>query len=673
MRNRFFANLLHGADYNYEQWLDYPEILDKDFEYMKQAGCNVMTIGVFSWAKLEPAEGEFDFAWMDGLMDRLADNGIKAILATPSGSKPAWMSQKYPEICRVAENGTRGPHGGRHNHCRTSPVYRDKCVTINTKLAERYKDHPALLMWHASNEYNAGYCHCELCLNAFRQWLKKRYGSLETLNKAWWTTFWSHTYTSWDQVFPGDKSVHGLTLDWQRFTSDQTMDFYLAESAPLREITPQVPVTTNFMMPNVGLDYFKFAKHIDIVSWDNYPRWHTGRDEWKEGVKASFYHDIFRSLKDGSFMMMESSPNVTNWQGTSVPKKNGMHLLSSLQAIAHGSDTVQYFQWRQSRGGEEKFHGAAIGHAGHNDTRVFRDVTSVGKTLEKLSAINGAEVRAEVAIIYDLQSEWALDNAQLPNNLDKNYQTRCLAHYRAFWGQGVPVDIRDCSTPAFDRYKIVIAPSLYMLREGFEDKIKRFVSEGGIFVATCLTGLVNESDLCLPGGAPGPLRQILGVWIEDTDTICDWHSQSFTYKEKKFPAKSYADLVRTDGADVLARFERGSLEDLPAVTVNKFGEGRAYYLASRSEGPFYDNFYAQLTEELLSPALFTGNLPEGTTVQRRTSDNTEFSFWMNFTDIPQTLTGIRYHAVDMLSGDHISEKLTVPGYGVRILKRDIDG
>ena len=302
---------LHGADYNYEQWLEYPHILEEDFRLFKKAGINALSIGIFAWSRLEPSEGEYTFEWLDELMDRLAAHGIHAILATPSGARPAWLSAAYPEVLQTNAAGVRAPHAGRHNHCRTSPVYRDKCEAVNRKLAARYGDHPALLMWHVSNEYGAGPCHCSLCYDAFRTWLQRRYGSLDALNHAWWSTFWSHRYTSWEQVEPVDASVHGLMLDWQRFTSDQTLEFFLSESAPLRELTPDTPVTMNFMQPDVGLDYWVFAPHVDVVSWDSYPRWHLGSDV-QTALKTAFYHDLQRSYKRQPFMLMESTPSVTN-------------------------------------------------------------------------------------------------------------------------------------------------------------------------------------------------------------------------------------------------------------------------------------------------------------------------------------------------------------------------
>jgi beta-galactosidase len=346
------AHFLHGGDYNPDQWRATPEIWDEDMRLMKRSGCNAMSVGIFSWSSFEPEEDRYDFTWLDTIMDKLAENGLFAILATPSGARPAWMSEKYPEVLRVGADRVRNLHGHRHNHCFTSPVYRAKTAAINRKLAERYKDHPALLVWHISNEYG-GECHCPVCQEAFREWLKRKYeNDLDQLNNAWWTGFWSHRYTKWSQLESpaphGESSVHGLNLDWKRFVTDQTIEFYRNEIAPLRELTPEIPVTTNLMGTYTGLDYWKFAKELDVAAWDNYPSWHNDAESTPElASRISFLHDLNRSLKGGKpFMLMESTPSLVNWQRVNKLKRPGMHLLSSLQAVAHGSDTVQYFQWR---------------------------------------------------------------------------------------------------------------------------------------------------------------------------------------------------------------------------------------------------------------------------------------------------------------------------------------
>lgn len=670
MSNKILPTLLHGADYNYEQWLDYPDILDRDFELMKKAKCNVMSVGIFSWAKLEPTECNYDFTWMDELIDRLHINDIKVILSTQSGSKPVWLSQNYPEVCRVDVKGHREPHGFRHNHCRTSPIYREKVIKLNTLLAERYKNHPAILMWHVSNEYNSIECYCDHCISAFHTWLQKKYGSIDNLNKAWWTTFWSHIYTEWSQIYPSDPSVHGMMLDWQRYTSDQTLDFFITESKPLREITPDIPITTNFMVPNVGLDYWSFAPHMDMVSWDSYPEWHKHGDDWKEGVKVGFVHDLYRSIKDQSFMMMESSPNVTNWQGTSIPKRENMHLLSSLQAIAHGSDTVQYFQWRQSRGGEEKFHGAVLSHGGRDNTRVFKGVTDVGQTLENISEVCGTSTNAEVAIIYDFQNEWAIDNAQIANNLDKKYKERCIKHYESFWSMGIPVDIKGGGCNDLSKYKVVIAPMLYMLRDEFTKDIKAFVENGGTFITTYLSGVVDETDLCFLNGAPGNLTELLGLWSEDLETLNDYNIQNFTYNNISYKCEDYAERVHLTDSESESFFTGGVLNGSPCIATKSFGKGKVYYLAMRGEDKFYRDFYKNIVEETRVKRLFD-NIPQGVTIQQREGDKYRYLFFMNFTDRVIELDCSDLTLQDLSSGNIFNKKVNLDSYGIKICKQVI--
>jgi beta-galactosidase len=667
--------LLHGADYNYEQWLDEPGILADDFRLMKEARCNVMSVGIFSWAMLEPDEGQFEFGWLDRLMDSLTNHEIHAILATPSGARPAWLSHQYPEVRRVDPHGRREPHRDRHNHCRTSPVYREKCRIINTRLAERYQDHPALLMWHVSNEYNGGACHCDLCYGAFREWLKARYGTLDALNKAWWTTFWSHRYTAWEQIEPVDDSIHGLMLDWQRFLSDQTLDFFLAEARPLRDITPHIPITTNFMRPDVGLDYWQFAPHVDVIAWDSYPAWHSG-DDTLTAITTAFLHDLHRSYRQGQpFLLMESTPSVVNWHGVSRPKRPGMHKLSSLQAVAHGADSVQYFQWRQSRGSFEKFHGAVLGHAGHPHNRVFRDVSEVGDLLVRLHALVGTTVQPEVAVIYDFQNGWALDLAQLPRSIDKNYQQTCIRHYAPFWRCGIPVDVID-STSDFSPYKLVIAPMLYMLRADIAERLGEFVRNGGAVVATYLTGLVDDTDLCFMADAPGPLRSLFGIWREEQDILHEGQtgrlcpvSDNVLTLSGSYSCHHYADVIHTEGAQVLAEYDSDFYQGRPALTVNRCGRGEAYYIASRNDDTFLTDFYSGLARHLALRPVLACDLPDGVTAQVRQSDSSEYVFLMNFAPDECTIDLGDESYTDTLTGAACTGAVMLEGYGIRIFER----
>ena len=365
-----FPHILHGGDWSPEQWLHEPGVIDEDFRLMEKTGCNAFSIGIFAWSTLEPEEGRFEFAWLDDIMDRLAAHGYYAFLATPSGGKPRWMSEKYPEVRRINRAGQREPHGGRHNHCFTSPVFREKVRIINTKLAERYKGHKALAGWHISNEYS-GACLCHLLPGRVPRWLKTRYASLDALNRAWWTAFWSQTIQSWDQIEPFESPVDGLNLDWDRFVTHQTVDFMKHEIVPLRAATPSLPVTTNMMTMFVGLDYWRFADLCDRISWDAYPRLHA-EDSWRQVTDLSLLHDMYRSMKGGlPFILMESSPSATNWMQTPQLKKPGQHRQEMLLAIGHGADTTMYFQWRQSLGAAEKFHGAVVEHGEAERTRVF--------------------------------------------------------------------------------------------------------------------------------------------------------------------------------------------------------------------------------------------------------------------------------------------------------------
>ena len=402
---------LHGGDYNPEQWLRTPEVINEDFALFKKAEINTFTVGIFSWAKLEPEEGIYDFAWLDKIFDRVEEIKGHVILATPSGARPAWLAQKYPEVLRTQSNGVKRGWGGRHNHCLTSPIYREKVRTINTKLAEHFGKRSSLILWHISNEYS-GACYCELCQQAFRDWLKKKYHNLDNLNYAWWNAFWSHTYTDWDQITaPGpitESGSKGMNLDWNRFVTDQTISFVDNEIEPLKKITPDIPVTTNMMAnqpmldPFTGFDYQKLAQHLDVISWDSYPAWDNDYQSTEElGRAVALTHDFYRSLQHQNFLVMENSISRVNWQQFNHAKAPGMHELASLQSIAHGSDSVLYFQLRASRGGAEMFHGAVLEHRHPAETRSFKTAIKVGQELQKIKqVIHSTYIKPKVAIVF---------------------------------------------------------------------------------------------------------------------------------------------------------------------------------------------------------------------------------------------------------------------------------
>ncbi|WP_248548820.1 beta-galactosidase [Paenibacillus odorifer] len=673
--------MLHGADYNPEQWLKYPEVLREDIRLMKLAGCNVMSVGIFSWVSLEPEEGVFTFEWLDGVLDSFAENGIYAILATPSGARPAWMSQKYPEVLRVERNRVHNLHGFRHNHCFTSPVYREKTAILNAKLAERYSQHPAIIGWHISNEFG-GECHCELCQDAFREWLKVKYNnSLDEVNHAWWATFWSHTYTSWSQIESpaphGETQVHGLNLDWRRFVSERTIDFCQHEINTVRPYNPELPITTNMHMID-GIDYRELAKILDVVSWDAYPDWHYTEegDDTRLAAWTAMHYDLMRSFKKKPFLLMESTPSLTNWQSVSKLKRPGMHKLSSLQAVAHGSDSVQYFQWRKSRGSSEKFHGAVVDHSGHSETRVFQDVAEVGKTLAGMTEVVGTSTPAQTAIIFDWDNRWAIKDAQGIRNSGLRYEETVLQHYRALWELGIPVDIIG-SGDDLSAYKLVVAPMLYLISEENGKLIEKYVEQGGTFLATYWSGVVNETDLCHLGGFPGPLRRTLGIWAEETEGL---HSRDLNGLVMEvgnklklsgdYDAHEIAELIHLEGAEALGHYRNDFYAGRPALTVNRFGEGNAYHLATRvKESSFYVELYAAITSKAGITRAMDSELPAGVTAQLRTDGESDYVFVQNFSGSPQTveLDGAEY--TDLETGLSAPALLNLAVNGLAMLKR----
>ncbi len=668
--NTTFDKIYHGADYNPEQWKEYPGILDEDIRMMKLSNSNVMSINIFGWTEIEPAEGVYDFSYLDIVMDKLAENGIKAILATPSGARPAWMSQAHPEVLRVNANREKELYGQRHNHCFTSPYYRKKVYEINRRLAERYKDHPALIMWHLSNEYG-GECHCELCQNAFRDWLKEKYNNdLDELNRKYWSKFWSHTYTDWSQIESpsplGENKVHAHNLDWKRFITHQTMDFIKNEQAPLKEITPNIPVTANLMELIQDLDYHKLRDVIDIVSWDNYPVWHSGNDLYVAQYTA-MQHDLFRSLKQKPFFLMESAPSAADWHNYNKLKRPGMHKLSSLQAVVHGSDSVQYFQWRKGRGSSEKMHGAVVDHCGHENTRVFREVAELGEILTKLSGVAGTNAKSDVALIFDWQNRWALVDTKGYAKLEKKYNQTCIAHYAPFWNRGLNVDVI-CEDDDFSKYKLVVAPMLYMVRSGVPERLAEYVENGGTVVFTYISGVVDENDLCYLGGLPGgKLKDVFGIWSEEIDVLYPDDRNAVTYDGKDYTVVDYCDLIHAQGAEVLATYNEDFYAERPALTVNKYGKGKAYYVAFRDCGDFIDKLYGDITDELGIKGEVK-NLPEGVTAHTRENDEYVYTFIENYTTSEQKVSLDNVYT-DVLTGDEVSGDVTLSVYQTMILRR----
>ncbi|WP_419891970.1 beta-galactosidase [Paenibacillus xylanexedens] len=665
--------MFYGGDYNPEQW-DHETHLE-DLRMFQLAGIDIATINVFSWALIQPDEVTYRFEELDQLINRLHENGVYICLATSTAAHPAWMAKKYPDVLRVDADGRKRKFGGRHNSCPNSPTYRKYAEKIADKLAERYKDHPAVLVWHISNEYG-GECYCDNCEKAFRVYLKERYQTLEQVNKAWNTNFWGHTFYDWDEiVLPSNLSEHwgnnnstfqGISLDYSRFNSDSMLDCYLLEYDAIKKHIPDSVVTTNLMGFFKQLDYFKWAKYLDIVSWDSYPGLATPVSF------TAMAHDLMRGLKDGQpFMLMEQTPSQQNWQPYNSLKHPGVMRLWSYQSVAHGADTIMFFQLRRSIGACEKYHGAVIEHAGHENTRVFREVAELGKELQILGYTTlDASVESKVAIVFDWDNWWAIEKSSGPT-VALNYVDQIHKYYAAFFRRNIQVDIVSVDTD-LSKYDIVLAPVLYMIKPGFATKLEKYVEAGGTFLTTFFSGIVNENDLVTTGGYPGELRKLLGIWVEEIDALLPEQKNRIVLKETygdlqgEYGCGMLCDLLHSEGAEVIAEYGDDFYKGMPVVTRNTFGQGEAWYVASDPDERFLDGLLGQLAAAKNVKSLL--ETPEGVEVSARTKDGKPYLFVMNHNATTQSYDLGTAKAHDLLTNRELSGSVEIEARGVQLLE-----
>ncbi|HBY72466.1 MAG TPA: beta-galactosidase [Lachnospiraceae bacterium] len=640
--------MVFGGDYNPEQWDQ--ETRQEDMRLLKLANVDILTLNVFSWAALQKDDDVYDFSDLDSIMEMVRANGFKVCLATSTGAHPAWMAKKYPEILRTEFSGTRRKFGGRHNSCPNSEVFKKFSTKLASKLAERYKDYDNIVAWHISNEYG-GACYCENCEKVFRIWLRNKYKTIENLNKAWNTSFWGHTFYAWDEiVVPNIQSEHfgedrtmfqGISLDYARFNSDSMLENYKAEYEAVKAFTPDIPVTTNLMGFYKLLDYQKWAKYMDFISWDSYPSVSESIED------TAIKHDLMRSLKSGlPFILMEQTPSVTNWQSYNSLKRPGVMRLLSYQAVAHGSDAVMFFQMRRSIGACEKFHGAVIDHAGHENTRVFRECQALGEELKQLGSLTlGARTEAKVAILFDWDNWWAIEYSAGPS-VDLKYYDEIMNYYRAFHRRNISVDIISVEVD-LSKYRLVIAPLMYMVKGDYDEKLKAYVKNGGTFVTSFFSGIVEEHDLVTVGGYPGKLRELLGIWVEEIDGLPNGKENQFEYQGNTYPARLLCDIMHPEGAEVLGTYQTDFYRNTPVLTKNCYGSGEAYYVGTRSDELFYETFFDQLCNRLnIKPVL---NTPKGVEATVRKNENGEFTFVLNHQENEEQVT-LNADYTDMITG-----------------------
>ncbi len=644
-----FNRILYGGDYNPNQWPR--EIWEEDMRLFKKAGINSATVNVFSWAKIQPDEETYDFSELDDIVEMLSRENYDIVLATSTGAMPAWLVKRYPEVSRVDYEGRRHKFGQRHNACPNSPVFQKYARRLAQKLARRYGNNPHVTCWHISNEYG-GECYCENCEKAFRVWLRKKYGTLKALNRAWNTEFWGHTFYDWDEIVApnalGDgigrekTAFAGLSIDYRRFMSDSMLENYKMERDAIRSVDAKTTITTNLMGTYKGLDYFKWAKEMDIVSWDNYPAYNT---PWS---LTAMCHDLMRGLKDQPFMLMEQTPSQQNWQPYNSLKRPGQMRAQSWQTVAHGADTIQFFQLRRSVGACEKFHGAVISHSGSGETRVFKEVSQLGAELAALgNKTLGAENPAEVGILFDWDNYWALEYTSGPN-VELRYVDQIHQYYRYFYEHHIPVDMIPVDAD-FSRYKAVVAPVLYMVKQGMAEALESYVQSGGTLITGFMSGIVDQSDNVHLGGYPGPLRRMCGVWAEEIDALAPEQHNTLKFADgSECGCSLLCDILHLEGAEALACYGSDFYADPPAVTRNRFGSGTVYYVGTQPDAQGLERILNSLTADAgIAPIIEENTRLE---ITRRAADGRSYWFIINLTGEPQPVPESFAGESDLLSG-----------------------
>ncbi|MEU1470425.1 beta-galactosidase [Streptomyces sp. NPDC005761] len=651
LRDAARGRILFGGDYNPEQWPE--EVWEDDARLMKEAGVNSVTLGVFSWAKIEPRPGAREFGWLDRLMDLMHAHGIGVVLATPTASPPPWMGARHPETLPRTEDGAVVWYGSRQQFCASSPVYRRYAAALTEDLAARYADHPALTVWHINNEY-CTHCWCDETAAHFRRWLRTRYVTVDALNEAWGTAFWSQRYDSWTEILPPRKAQYmknpAQVLDFKRFTSDALMECYVAERDIVARHTPRIPVTTNFMPLWSGQDAWAWSAQEDIVSVDIYP---DPRDP-QGGQYNAMLADMTRSQAAGPWMLMEQAAGPVNWRGVNHPKPEGLNRLWSLQAVARGADAICYFQWRQSRQGSEKFHSGMLTHAGEQG-RTFREIKRLGAELAVLGpAVGGSDVPADVAVLHDWDSWWAGAQEGRPSSL-LDYTEVVQRWHRALWENGVVTEFARPDA-GLSRFKAVVVPHLYLLDDASIDNLVAYAQGGGTLVCGFFSGIADVDDRIRPGGMDARLRELFGIrtlhewWPLDAGSTvaCDGFDGTLWSEE----------LEVSEGTEVVAAYRDGELAGLPAV----LRRGRARYLSTLPSPAALRRLLGDVVREAgVTPVL--AGLPDGVEAVRRG----DLLFLLHHgrdsvtVDVPGTYE-------DLLTGRRADGRVELGRHGVAVLR-----
>ncbi|MDL9979438.1 beta-galactosidase [Microbacterium sp. ASV49] len=656
--------LAYGGDYNPDQWSE--EVWAEDMRLMREAGVNMVSLPIFSWPQLEPEPGVYDWGWLDRILDLLHENGIAIDLATATATPPSWLLRAHPEMMPMDADGHRLEFGSRQVYCPSSPVWRENVARMTRAMAERYGEHPGLAMWHISNEYgdHVSRCWCPESAAHFRRWLKDRYGDLDGLNEAWGVNVWGQRYTSWDHIEAPRKAPGPINptqlLDFERFSSDAMLELFQLEIDVLRDVTPDIAVTTNFMSMFRDLDYWEFAEREDVVTDDAYP---DPADPISH-VGAALNYGLMRSLKGGRpWLLLESSASGTSWRDINVPKGPGKIRVESLQAVAHGSDAVMFFQWRQAKYGQEKFHSSMLGHRGE-DSRSFQETKALGLELQRLEEVRGTRVRSRVALVVDWDSWWGSSAVESLPSQRLNWARQARAWQRALYLLGHPVDAVKATGP-FDRYDVVVVPNLYIADAAQAAALTAFADAGGTVVVGPFSGVVDDTEKVHDGGAPGPFRGLLGVEVDEQWPVNDGLAEIVAYGGRAYDSPIWGEWIEAlDGTEVRGSYASGELAGLPAVTSRPVGAGSAWYVSCVLDD---DGLVAVLRD-----ALTEAGLPARDRVDvhleavTRSSDDTDYTFVLNHGHAPISVE-VPAGARDLITGGTAASPLTLERFGVAVL------
>jgi beta-galactosidase len=623
-----------GGDWNPEQWPE--EIWDEDLRLMRDAHVNLVTVGVFSWAHLEPTPGNYDFDWLDRVLEKCLNAGVAVDLATATASPPPWLGHRWPQSLPVTQDGVRLTYGARQQYCPSSPDYRERALALTERIASRYADHDAVVMWHVGNEYGAhvAACWCDVSAAAFRDWLGKRYNDLDEINRAWSTSFWSQRYSEMREVIPPRRTPYfpnpTMQLDFRRFSSDEMLALFTAERDIIRMFSPpDKPITTNFMRFFPNADYWNWAQAEDVVSDDWYPDLADG-DSHIEGAAGA---DLMRSLGQGRpWLLMEQAVSAINWREVNPPKAHGAYRRWSLQQVARGADAVLHFQWRASIGGAEKWHSGMLPHAGPR-TRTWHDVVSLGKELTELTDLVGARTHSDIAIVLDWQSWWALELDSRPST--KLSMINILrAWYQPLWQRGYSLDFAHPESD-LSRYKLVLIPQLYSVSDLGARRVIEAVKAGTSIAVGFFSAAVDEFDHVRSGGYPAPWTDLLGLWIEEYRPLLpDQTLEVRPVPPAIFPvsqARDWSEHVHLTGATAVLSYSGGDLDGLPAVTRHDVGNATAWYTSTGLDQETLDALLFTIAEEAGVMPILPTSPPLGVEVALRHTDQKQFLFLLNHT------------------------------------------